>query len=321
VRRRNVVEAVPWLAAASAGVLPAGTGAVRAAGSHQAVTAAGTVVSLSGTPHLFITDEAGELHWGGDTRALAERHVEWGNRISVGLEQLKAMRRGDPWLSAGLLKDGNPIYLAKWESNWSVPRLQHIQSIRDVELFGINSGNYGRFVIEKGEWERRYGISVGSLQREALAAADTSVVLVNQPLQLEEGGSSSEFRAYWARVSFTLDTVERTLDGSQVWRFTIWNQNDRGHLDVWGCTSGGPSCANQYVVSASGTRHQALAWRGAEVVGGERREIQIVFTGTASSGVYRLYLTSATINYHSTDPTTFGSQHYLTWRPLSVTLP
>lgn len=137
----------------------------------QAQGAIEAVVALQGTPHLWFADEHGVLHWGGDTRALAGKHIPWGNRDEVSLDQLRMLRIGDPWLSAGLLKDGDPIYLVKWETHWALPQLLHIQSIRDVELFGINGSNYGRFVIEKNEWERRFGISAASLQRGVLASA------------------------------------------------------------------------------------------------------------------------------------------------------
>ena len=39
--------------------------------------------ALQGTPHLWIADEQGTLHWGGDTRALAGKHVNWGDRTEV----------------------------------------------------------------------------------------------------------------------------------------------------------------------------------------------------------------------------------------------
>ena len=107
----------------------------------------------------------------GDTRALADKHVRWDSRVEVTLTGLQALGRGDPWLSAGLLKDGDPIYLVKWESDWPQPQLLHIQSIADVELFGINGSNYGNFVIERSAWEARYGILVAGLQRGVLASA------------------------------------------------------------------------------------------------------------------------------------------------------
>ena len=136
-----------------------------------ATFAPGTVIGLIGTPHLWIADIHGVLHWGGDTRALADKHVDWNNRQDVTLAKLQTLNVGDPWLSAGLLKDGDPIYLVKWESNWVQPKLLHIQSIADVELFGINSSNYGRFVLDKVAWEQKYSLSATGLQRAQLASA------------------------------------------------------------------------------------------------------------------------------------------------------
>ena len=137
----------------------------------QGAFAPGTVVALQGTPHLWIADAQGILHWAGDTRALAGRHINWNKRLELPLEQLQGISRGDPWLSAGLLKDGDPIYLVKWETHEALPRLSHIQSIRDVELFGINENNYGRMVLDRGQWEARYGIRVSELERRTLAPA------------------------------------------------------------------------------------------------------------------------------------------------------
>ena len=37
-----------------------------------------------------------------------------------------------------------------WPAEVVVPRLFHIQSIGDVELFGINGGNCGRYVLDTG---------------------------------------------------------------------------------------------------------------------------------------------------------------------------
>ena len=137
----------------------------------QTSFAHGTVVALHGTPHLWFADAQGVLHWGGDTRALAGKHIAWNNRIEVTLDRLRTLPIGDPWLSAGLLKDGDPIYLVKWEADWELPQLLHIQSIKDVELFGINGSNYGNFVLDKGTWEQRFGIAAAGLQRGVLAPA------------------------------------------------------------------------------------------------------------------------------------------------------
>lgn len=138
----------------------------------------GAVVALQGTPHLWIADEQGTLHWGGDTRALAGKHVNWGDRTEVSLDRLRTLPVGDPWLSAGLLKDGDPIYLVKWESDWAQPRLRHIQSIADVELFGINDRNYGNFVLDKATWEARYGVPV-------VLATGEDVIALTPPSELD----------------------------------------------------------------------------------------------------------------------------------------
>ena len=154
-------------------VLAIAVGALMAlptAHAQQAI-APGAVVALEGTPHLWIADDQGVLHWGGDTRALAGRHINWGARTEVSLDGLRALPKGDPWLSAGLLKQGDPIYLVKWETEWPQPRLFHIQSIADVEIFGINETNYGNFVLDVATWEARYGMSVAGLPRAELPPA------------------------------------------------------------------------------------------------------------------------------------------------------
>jgi hypothetical protein len=131
----------------------------------------GALYALRGTPHLWIGGDDGALHWAGDTRALLDRFVDWSSRREVSLDELRALRRGDPWLSTGLLKMGDPIYLVKWETAATAPVLLHIQSLADVELFGLNSANYGALIQERAALERRLGVSVDTLQRGALEPA------------------------------------------------------------------------------------------------------------------------------------------------------
>ena len=151
--------------------LTAFAGPALAGPAQQQTAPAGAVFALTGTPHLWIADEQGVLHWGGDTRALAGKSINWGDRREVSLDQLRALRMGDPWLSAGLLKMGDPIYLVKWETSDASPTLLHIQSIADVELFGINGGNYGAFVLDQATWESRFGMGAAGLSRGTLASA------------------------------------------------------------------------------------------------------------------------------------------------------
>ena len=135
---------------------------------------AGIPIRLEGTDHIFLVGDDNKLHWVGDTRALAGKSVLWSKEETWPYSTLWRwgfLWIGDPWLSAGLLKDGDPIYLVKWENHWEFPKLLHIQSIDDVELFGINAGNYGRFVLDKPVWESKYGIDADSLVREPLQPA------------------------------------------------------------------------------------------------------------------------------------------------------
>jgi hypothetical protein len=147
--------------------------------SQQTIQVGG-VVQLAGTPHLWIAGD-GALHWAGDTRALAGHRVNWGDRRELTLADLLEYPIGDPWLYGGLIKMGDPIYFVKWETDQAAPTLLHIQSILDVELFGIDASNYGKFVLERADWERRFELSVDTLPRERLAPAAASAILTSPP--------------------------------------------------------------------------------------------------------------------------------------------
>ena len=116
----------------------------------------------------------GTLHWAGDTRALADRFVDWGARQELSATEIASLPKGDPWLSAGLVKLGTPIYLAKWEATEASPQLLHIQAIEDVALFGINGSNYGTFVMEEDAWKARFGFEAASLKTAELPSATGS---------------------------------------------------------------------------------------------------------------------------------------------------
>ena len=196
--------------------------------------APGAVIGLAGTPHLWIADEHGVLHWGGDTRALSGKHIDWNNRRDVSLAELQTYPLGDPWLSAGLLKDGDPIYQVKWESGWPLPKLLHIQSITDVELFGIDGTNYGNFVLDKAMWEGRYGIDAAALPRSPLASAvPPGVTLTLNRVTAETPPAAPAPpvpptpvplppTATWAGVAtIPPGVVHRVQDGAETWEVTV----------------------------------------------------------------------------------------------------
>jgi hypothetical protein len=137
----------------------------------QTAAPIGSVAGLEATPHLWILGPDGFAHWAGDTRALAAREVRWDSRCTGDQAFFQQVQKGDPWLSTGLVKIGDPIYLAKWETEQLAPVLLHVQSISDVELFGINASNYGQFVLDRNEWQQRYGFNTDILRRDELPAA------------------------------------------------------------------------------------------------------------------------------------------------------
>ena len=155
--------------------LPALTLATRVSATPSVEEPVGTPIRLEGTPHLFLVSaDSPQLHWVGDTRALSQYPVFWNQQRTWSYWVFRRwgfLWMGDPYLSAGLLKDGDPIYLVKWEQHWAEPILYHIQSIKDVELFGINARNYGKFVLDKAAWEAKYGFDASTLQRVALRPA------------------------------------------------------------------------------------------------------------------------------------------------------
>ena len=146
-------------------------------------TTPGHVIALANTPQLFIADEQGVVHFAGDPRALAGRMIAWTERTEVSLAELRAIQRGDPWLTAGLVKVGDAIYLPQWDGTAAAPTLGHVQSPDDLAILGINGANYHELVLDQSAWERQYGLQVsrlpvGELQlavpAPAPAAADTT---------------------------------------------------------------------------------------------------------------------------------------------------
>ena len=142
-----------------------------AAPLQQQAGSPGAVYALTGSPHVWVADEEGALHWVADTRALIGKTVRWSDRREVSVEQLRSFRLGDPWVSAGMVTLGAPIYLAKWDTNQEQPQLLQVQSAADLALFGISAENYGTFIMEAAAWEQRIGFNAGELTKATLAPA------------------------------------------------------------------------------------------------------------------------------------------------------
>src|SRR5438132_787928 len=180
----------------------------------------GAVFTLTGTPHLWIFQQ-GLLHWAGDTRALASTSFRWDRQCAMDLTFLQTVRIGDPILSLGLVKIGDPIYLAKWETTDPAPTLLQVQSLADIAVFGITGDNYGRFVLDRPAWEQRYGQNADLLTRGTLAAAVPGGEQMATPTQ-----------SGWATVADVPESFALSVRNAAGTEYTVW------HIGIIGPTRG-----------------------------------------------------------------------------------
>ena len=114
----------------------------------------GSMVRLAATFHAFVCDVDGVLHWVGDARAL-EQQVQRGLAVDlsavgvVDLASLSVLPRGAPWLSAGLIKVGEPIGVVTWDVD-AEPSVQAFQCVDDLELIGISRRQLLRVGLRRG---------------------------------------------------------------------------------------------------------------------------------------------------------------------------
>lgn len=189
--RTVVCGVMAGLLLAAGGVTVVAESRAPATGSTPASELAmGTVVLLAGTPHLWIVDREGALRWVGETRALAGMVVDWSRLETRSLAQLRQLPRRDPLLSTGLVALGNEIYVARWDTWQPVPALLHVQSPDDLSLLGIDQANYGALVLERAQWERRFGISVEGLERSDLTPFSPLMTLMMPPYDAAKEASA-----------------------------------------------------------------------------------------------------------------------------------
>src|SRR5262245_16533684 len=152
------------LSVALAGSLLGGVVAIASADGGPRAPVSGEILSLEQTPHLWTVDAAGTAHLASDPFALAEHAVAGAPRLEVSLDELRQMPRGEPYLSMALVKIGNFIYLPQEQTPGSAPVLRLIKSVDDLSLMGVDAGNYGRIVLDRPDWEARYGFNTDGLR-------------------------------------------------------------------------------------------------------------------------------------------------------------
>jgi hypothetical protein len=125
----------------------------------------GTVLLLRGTPHYWVADEAGVLHWAIDTRALAGRYVRWDDQREVTLPELERLPRGAPWLSAPLsfVRAAGRLYVVRWEAGLRWPVLLPAPSVEALAPFGISAEDVAAYGADRQTWERQFELSLDAL--------------------------------------------------------------------------------------------------------------------------------------------------------------
>lgn len=147
---------------------------------------AGQLVYLRDTPHVWIADQQGVLHWVGDSLALRGRTVDWASLREVTRQELLQYPRGGPFVSAGFVTEGHNVFLARWEQWEPLPRLLLVGSPADLSLFGINGTNYGSLLFPLERWEQLIGIPAASLRRGKLAPTTPAPPLLASALTADE---------------------------------------------------------------------------------------------------------------------------------------
>lgn len=141
----------------------------------------GTIVSLHRTPHLWVADQEGVLHWIGDMRGFYSSEfvklagdgfqADTSGVRELSLGELGAARRGAPWLTATFVQLGDTVYVPQWALGEAAPVLQQVQSPSDLALFGVTPADASALVLSQAAWESRYGLRVDDLLRSELRRA------------------------------------------------------------------------------------------------------------------------------------------------------
>jgi hypothetical protein len=123
----------------------------------------GTIVIVRDTPHFWVADERGVLHWVSGTRALVGRYARWDAQRIVSAAELERFPRGEPWLLApvGFVGgDGAELHVVTWHSGVTWPTLLRAPGLDALRPFGITAEHIQRHSTDRRTWERLLGLTV-----------------------------------------------------------------------------------------------------------------------------------------------------------------
>lgn len=170
-----VCVAAPALAALVALSPPAPTTAPPSAIPQSAAPPSrlphGAVVLVRDTPHFWVADEQGILHWASGTRALVGRYVRWDQQRTVSASELERLPRGEPWLLAPIAfvrGATGDLHVVVWQSGVTWPTLLRAGSVEALRPFGIGPEHVARLATDERTWERLNGLPVDALATELM---------------------------------------------------------------------------------------------------------------------------------------------------------
>ena len=140
----------------------------------------GTLVLVRNTPHFWVADEQGVLHWASGTRALVGRYVRWSDQRAVSAAELEQLPRGEPWLLSPISfvrTDGSELYAMVWQSGVTWPALLSAPGIEALGPFGITPEHIARFSTDVRSWERLYGLPVEEVAAELTPLSASAAAL------------------------------------------------------------------------------------------------------------------------------------------------
>ena len=132
-------------------------------GAPQGALPHGTIVIVRDTPHFWVADERGVLHWVAGTRALVGRYARWDAQRVVGADELERLPRGEPWLlspAAFVGGERSELHVITWQSGVAWPALLRAPNLDSLRPLGITAEEVARRSTDRRTWERLLGLTV-----------------------------------------------------------------------------------------------------------------------------------------------------------------
>ena len=152
--------------------------------------------TVIGTPHTWLMDDQGVLHWVGDSIALArtlypareytldepldpQTQRSLAGPIAIHYSDVLATPRGAPLLSTSFVRGGGgEVYYPRWDALGGDPVMLRVTRPEDLEVLGVEPTRAGGQVVPSQDWEAQYHKRFDRLRHQDM-----------RPLAPEQAGS------------------------------------------------------------------------------------------------------------------------------------